>query len=466
MRAREFLSEASNLGVGELRAIRGGQPRYLKFLEKVKAGSPFTTKDGEPFIVDPKQYKDLQAFFADPTNSGALILKSKDGQLIRASDLRKTTEFGGTQPSFDQTEPKGKEALPAKPSQVFQTTDVGPLDVDAAKAAKQVLDAGAFYASNLYDKIVKSATLKGAGDFGKVVIDLAKQINQGTLPVLEGVDPNYVAAIRDYAGEYLGVLATIKGLAEFPRQEQFYEFLGADSLNDLIIYFPRATNNPLADSIAVQNKVTNQVINISSKGGKKGAPPSLDNLKVPDEFRKKRSFKDVIGLFDVAQQASAKEQPFRIMNYLHSIGVKLPAEYKKVLPFTDEQIDMLVQFMDPKFAPSDATDRLLTKLPKTWKSILAKMPETNATLGGRIHYVVNKDLITLINSGDVIPNFRKLVLEILGYNFVQLFTDIKGKKKQFQVRVLWPAKLDGNVEVYSKSYAAEPGKGKLSFSIT
>lgn len=75
-------------------------------------------------------------------------------------------------------------------------------------------------------------------------------------------------------------------------------------------------------------------------------------------------------------------------------------------------------------------------------------------------------MMQAVNTANIIPNFRELVLEILGYNFVQLFSDFKGKDKMLSVRVLWPAKIDGQVEVYSKSYAGEPGKGKLSFSIT
>jgi len=464
MRAKEFLIEANNLGVGELRAVRGGQPRYLKFLSKVKNGTPFTTKDGEPFTVDPKQYRELSSFFADPANSGSLTLRSTDGKTIKAADLRKTPEFGGQQPAFDQTEPAGKEALPAKPSQVFQTKDIEKLNPKHAAAVKQMLDAGAFYANELYDKIVASPVLQNAGDFGKTVIDLANQINQGTMPNLVGVDSTYASAIRDYSGEFLGVLATLKGLANFPNQKQFFEFLGASNLNDLLIYFPKATNNPLADSIAVQNKKTKHIINVSSKGGKKGAPPSLDNLKVPDEVRNVPEFSTVVGFFDEAHSASAKEQPFRLMNYLYNngatIGKEIPKYYEGLLPFSDQDIGFLTSLMTKQSVD--------VRPPRKFIKIYNKFDgdDTNVPVGGTIHYVVNKDLIFAINEKNAIPDFRKIVLEILGFNFVQLFTDFKGKSKNLTVRVLWPAKVDGKVEVYSKSYAAEPGKGKLSFSVS
>lgn len=465
MRAKEFLTEANNLSTSELRAVRGGQPRYMKFLHNVKKGVAFTTSDGKPFVVDPKQYNDLEAFFSDPSNRGTVWLRDRaTGELKRNSDLRKTSDFGGQQPSFDQEEPAGKEALPAKPSQVFQTTDVEKLDTNAAKAVKQVLDAGAFYAGQLFDKISTSSTLTGAGEFGQIVINAAKQINDGVMPTLKGVNPTYAKAIRDYAGEYLGVLAVTKGLADFPNQDKFYEFLGTDNLNDLIVYFPKATNNPLADSIAVQNKKSKHIINISSKGGKKGAPPSLDNLKVPNEFRTNPEFEQVIGFFDTAHGSSAKGQPFELMNYLYSIGAKpgvhIPKEYAGILPFSEQDISLLIQLMDKRNI--DAT------VPRKFAKLFRKFDseESGATPGGIIHYVVNKDMMQAVNTANIIPNFRELVLEILGYNFVQLFSDFKGKDKMLSVRVLWPAKIDGQVEVYSKSYAGEPGKGKLSFSIT
>jgi len=464
MRAKEFLIEANNLGVGELRAVRGGQPRYLTFLDKVKQGTPFTKTDGTAFTVDPKQYQELEAFFGDPANSGALWLRGADGTTARATELRKTQEFGGQQATFDQEAPAGKETLPAKPSQVFQTKDIEKLDPKASIAVKQMMEAGAFYAGELYEKIAQSPVLQGAGDFGQIVIDIAGQINEGNVPSLKGVNATYAKAIRDYAGEYLGVLSVMKGTADFPSQEKFFEFLGAANLNDLIVYFPKATNNPLADSIAVQNKKTKHIINISSKGGKKGAPPSLDNLKVPDEFRSQPEFGQVTGFFDIAHKASAKGQPFELINYLYSIGARpgkeLPAHYEGILPFTNEDISQIISLMDK--VNTDA--RVPKKFIKIYNRSGSK--ESGATPGGIIHYAVNKDMMSAVNDHDVIPNFRKLVLEILGYNFVQLFSDFKGRDKRLEVRVLWPAKIDGNVKIDSKSYAAEPGKGKLSFSIT
>lgn len=463
MRAKDFLFEANNLATSELMAIRGGQPRYLTFLKKVKDGTPFTTKDGNPFVVDPSQYKEIEAFFKDPSARGTLRLREKGtGAEIKNSELRKTAEFGGQQLSFDQTEPKGKEAYPAKPSQVFQTQKIEKLNPNTAKAVKQMLDAGAFYAGELYDKIVGSSVLQGAGDFGQTVINLASQLNDGQLPSLKDVNPEYAAAIRDYAGEYLGVLAMMKGLAEFENQDKFFEFLGSNNLNDLIVFFPQATNNPLADSIAVQNKKTKHIINISSKGGKKGAPPSLDNLKVPDEFRSLPEFENVVNFFDTARAASAKGQPFELMNVLYNTGLVVPGKnipkyYSNVLPFSDNDISAVLALMSKDFREYS--------VPKKFAKILAAGEGNTGTPGGIIHTVVNKDMMAAVNKG-AIPNFRELVLEILGYNFVQLFSDFKGRNKLLNVRVLWPAKIDGNVEVYSKSYAAEPGKAKLSFSIT
>lgn len=464
MRARDFLIEADNtLTVGTLRKVRSGQPRYQIFLDKVKNQSPFTDKSGQAFVIDPNQYNELLYFFNNPENSGTLKVRGVDGTVISTSQLLKTGEFGGAAASFDNPNMVHKEKLPAKPSDVFQTKDVegGKLNPAAALAVKQVLDAGAFPASQLYEKIAQSPVLLGAGDFGQIIINMAEQISNNTMPSAKGVDPTFYKAIRDYAGEYLGLMAVMQNLADFPEREEFFEFLDAPNLDDLIVYFPKNQANPLADSIGVRNSNTGHVISISSKGGKQGAPPSMSSLKVPDAFREIEEFKQVIEFFDLTSDENipAKQQPFYIANYLFRQKIKFPWYYKNILPFSEDDILDLEFLMQRKFADED--------FPKKFKVIANEFTGNGDGIppGGIIHAVVNKDIIDLINGG-AIPNFRKLVLEILGYNFVQLYSDFKGANKIFNVRVLWPAKLRGTVKVATKAYAAEPGKGKLSFSIT
>jgi hypothetical protein len=52
----------------------------------------------------------------------------------------------------------------------------------------------------------------------------------------------------------------------------------------------------------------------------------------------------------------------------------------------------------------------------------------------------------------------------LGYNFIQLYSNVKGDK--LVTEAFWPAKLNGNVKLKTKGSAAVPKKGKLSVEIS
>ena len=56
------------------------------------------------------------------------------------------------------------------------------------------------------------------------------------------------------------------------------------------------------------------------------------------------------------------------------------------------------------------------------------------------------------------------MIESLGYNFIQLYTNIK--KGRMVTEAFWPAKLHGNVKLKTKGSAADPKKGKLSVEIS
>jgi hypothetical protein len=78
-------------------------------------------------------------------------------------------------------------------------------------------------------------------------------------------------------------------------------------------------------------------------------------------------------------------------------------------------------------------------------------------------YVVTKDLVDAINGG-IIKNLRSTVLELLDENFVQIYTRIVGGK--LTTDVLWPGKVDGNVELHTKIYPGDPGGSGLGFKVT
>ena len=55
------------------------------------------------------------------------------------------------------------------------------------------------------------------------------------------------------------------------------------------------------------------------------------------------------------------------------------------------------------------------------------------------------------------------MIESLGYNFVQLYTNVKGD--QLETKAFWPAKISGQVKLKTKGSAGEM-KGKISLEIS
>jgi len=67
-----------------------------------------------------------------------------------------------------------------------------------------------------------------------------------------------------------------------------------------------------------------------------------------------------------------------------------------------------------------------------------------------------------VNKRGAFPNFEPMAKEILGMNFMQIWTSVKSKGMTF--RVLWPAKIDGEVELWSNSSQNEMN-GRMGFRI-
>ena len=69
-----------------------------------------------------------------------------------------------------------------------------------------------------------------------------------------------------------------------------------------------------------------------------------------------------------------------------------------------------------------------------------------------------------------LPEFQKIVREVLGDNFIQIYTDLKGNKESggnVSVRIMYPANIteEVKVEVDSGSSQKEMG-GRLGFRIS
>lgn len=430
-----YLDEASNLGRTELLKYGRNSRRVQTFLDRVKNEIPFKTLTGQEFIVDPSTYSEVEDMIKNSLPRFSIVVQDKDGNTINTNNFQKEPDFGGQE----------KETLKIKPSHIFPD--------------------GTFKADKVFDAVINNSVL-AATDYGQIVIDLAKQIQKGDNPSFGDAPGEFHKAIRDYAGEYLGVLALLRGIANFPNQEAWFEHLGVKDLSDITMFFPSKQNNPLADSEGYfENAQTGNRILLSSKGGERGAPPSLNNLKIPDNL-KTPEYEDVIDFIESMQQADARTQPFYGLNSLYKlVPDKLPGYLRRVLPFSEDTIDKLFRYQQVGRKSS------VTKLPPTYRKLIDNYTnlsrvKDDATPGGILHYACNKVILDVINNQKVFPEFDDLAREILQHNFIQIHTFIESNTLTFSV--VWPNKemAQGNISLYSKSSASNPQKGKMSFSVS
>lgn len=423
-------------------------PRGEMFLIKVKTGSPFTLVKGGEVVIDPKEAKAVSAWLATgPT--GTITMRTTNGGTVKNTQIQKTVELGS----------KESENLPVKPSDVFATDETQEID-DFGNNIEDILKSGGFPASQMYSKIAGNPNLIKLGKLGDAVIYMARQANEGQVPVFPGdLNKDQTKAIELYASEYIGVLALVTGAAPFIRgsREQFEEFVGGN-LSDMIMFFPKATNNPLADSFSVVNNATGHAVKISSKAAGKGAPPSLGSMKFPEEIRNK--YPEATKFLDAAQDpgSSSFTQPFELMNYLYDIAPdKIPKPYRSMMPFSSELIAQIEN--------SNNTGRALPRkiMGLFEKQLSAKVRDGAATDGGKAWWATIQDMMRLVNNDKIIPEFRAALIESLGYNFVQLYTKVKGNK--LVTEAFWPAKISGQVKLKTKGSAGEQ-KGKMSVEIS
>ena len=462
MRAHQFITEIGNLSTGEITKYRN---RIFAFLNHINNGNPFVTVDGRNFVIDKKQLPQIKKFLETPGAKGQLLVRSADGkETISTSKLVKTPEFGGQSAptvaqgqNVDVSQTAGKEGLPVKPPQVFNTGDVKDVNLASAKELQQ---AGAFKVKELYNKIVNSDQLNSLGTYGQAIISCAQQINKGSDPKLpEGLSSPQMRALVDYAGEYLGILAMYKGTADFPKREAFLKFIGND-LGTSTLYFPRKSNTPLADSFAIQDSKTGHTLYLSSKGSAGGAAPAISGLKIPEELKKRRQYKDAVDFILLCQSTGAIEQPFYLMNW---IAQKYPnaidEKFIKMLPWDVTATVNAVNASRKQGKPLPA------KMQRFVDSFVFKRKLADETTpGGVLHYVTIKEVMRIVNAG-AIKNFQACVLEVLSENFVQIYTQ-GTKMGTLETYVLWPAKVDGVVSVESKGSASNPTKGTVSFRVS
>lgn len=421
--------------------------RVQLFLHKVKTGSPFTKLDNSQVTIDPKEANSVAAWLATGPK-GTITMNTKDGGTVKNTDLLKTVEFGS----------KEAEKISIKPSDVFSTQDIEIQDF--GNSMDSVMAAGGFPASEMYDKLVNNPDLQKLGKIGDAVIYMARQVNEGRLPEFPpDLNKDEIKAIELYASEYLGALGLVTGAVPFMRgsREEFEEFVGS-SLSDLIMYFPKASNNPLADSFSVVNDENGHAVKISSKAAGKGAPPSLGSMKFPNEIREK--YPEATEFLDTAQDPGLSQftQPFALMNYLYNINPnKIPKAYHPLIPFTPE----MVAEYENSFKTGEPLPASVMKYFD--KQLSDKVKQGNSTDGGKAWWATISDVMRAVNTDRAVPELRAALIESLGYNFVQLYSIVKGNK--LETKAFWPAKISGQVKLKTKGSSGEM-KGKMSVEIS
>lgn len=415
--------------------------RFDAFIAHIRNGKPFyTEKEGTEVILAPSEADRFLKMKADGAFKGSIKGVDVTGQQWPLSNFRKTSEFGGgsAKPGAEDAGQLNKEGALVKPAQIGITDQVIP-------------------ASELLSVIVNNQVLQST-DYGRVVIGMAKNIAAGQPAILTpDIQKNTALkkAVVDYAGEYLGVLALIYNQTKFPKRDEFIKWLGAKP-KSLVLNFPSEQNNPLADSFAsFKNPRNARTINISSKGTGGGAAPSMSSLQVPDHLRDEPKFQTVIDIIDLCQNKDLPKphtisQVYQVMNLLYErMPDKIPADFKPFLPW-DQNIVARV---------SDSLKNG-TKMPE-YDPLIENL-DSKGSDGGKLTYVTKAAVMNIVNGGSI-PEFQTVVLEILDYNFIQQYTNASKNTLVFHTQ--WPAKLDGEVTMETKSGGTDPTKGGFSFKL-
>ena len=427
--------------------------RFDALLDMIRTGKDIHFYDKkaaekDTFVADPSEADRLQELYDSGKFAGSIAIRAiATGEMIPLGTILKTSELGGqAKKSGDDEEGEelGKEAALLKPSQIGITG----FDIPA---------------NELGNVIINNEVLQST-DYGRVVIEMAKQILRGEDPVIPKEIPDKTTkSIVDYGCEYLGVLALVNGRSKFPRREAFEEWLGSD-VSQLTLNFPPSANTGLADSFAeVKNLKTKHTVNISSKGTAGGAPPSLAGLKIPDDIRNNPDYEAVVKLIEICQTMGTVPQPFAIMNLLYEyVPESIPEKFNKFLPWNVGEIANASKESIKRFTSRQPSS--MGEYQELWDDI--KFTKDSAD-GGRLIYAVKVATMKAINEGGAIPEFQDAVLYILDMNFVQQYADYQGKKSGIVTfETQWPAQLDGKVALQSKSGSGDPTKGGFNFKLS
>jgi hypothetical protein len=450
------------------------------FINKIKSNSPFPLENGQQFVVDNTD-DNINAVINWNGGRAPALTGRYQGKpeliTVPVNAFLKTGEFGGM--AAGEGEEAGKEGMVGRTAHLnFHgiSKEEEKAELEAEGTILKLITERGIKGSELTRKIINNPILQAEQPHGQYIIDIAKGIEakQYPVPVPAGVydDAKYFKFIQDYAGEYLGIAGLTNGLGDFPKLGAFLNFLGVTSLEELTYYFPMSENNPLADSFAyIKTPTGEHQMFLSSKGGTKGAAPSMGNLKIPTEMDPPEGpQKEALDFLKIIQDPNNSQitGTFKALNFLGEINRRaiLDKNLAQLLPLTDEEIMFFQENFSRDKSKRDVT---VQDVPKRLQPYIQKRFETGSVkvVTGDFIMAATVAVRDAINKGNALPEFQNLAKELLGYNFVQIFTQIRGGAKRpggMTFRVLWPAKIDGQVETYSNSSQLDL-KGKLGFRI-
>jgi len=417
--------------------------RIPTFINDIASGAPFIGSNGKQVIINKNEVEKFKNWAAtnDEGDPELLTLQSDKGVVKitkTQSPLAKTPKYGGTKTPSISGKERGKESYKVKPS------DVGIVDKEIP-------------AGQLGQTIIKALTPIATSDpVAKEALELAQRILKGdsriNMKYLSQHNQS-VEALRDYAGEYLGVLMVVQGLAKFENSEPFYKHLDVAGFNELNIFFPSKSNNPLADSVGTvagfKNPKTGFKIMISSKGGAsgKGAATAMGGFKIPDEFKKNTQYKEEIEFMQANEQATQYTFPFALMDVIFKHAPDSISDKKllKFLPFGVVPVENAKE------------DKKMISLFKhvEQQNFYSKRGSKAKTFFSRIHWALN-NMIRMSLANGALPDLESMFREMLQQNFIKVGSQIS-KDGTFATSVLWPNKelATGKISYYNKN---EPGK--------
>lgn len=441
-----ILSEAgsSSLGIEKLTKREG---RAEKFLDLIDKGHVFNSREGM-VKISKSNIPELQKILK-PENVGRIPRVDIELEPEEGEEQGRIVPLGAIyfdQSAWGEFGKGGDPEADIKAGSVFRHQDP---EKGQQLTAELAINLGAFPASQLADKIKNNEKIKSQGAVGDALIAIVDEIDQGLTPSVPDLPKKALSSIVNDAFEYVGILSLLNGVADFPNREEFDEHIGSD-INDMVLYFPRTSNNPLTDSYALKGKGNS--IFISSKGRKGGAASSITALKVPDTIDKDNETLKFIEY--IKQTGKAWHQPFLAANFIYESnkGKLGDLENLGLLPFTSEVMSYIRDtYQDRRMG----VPKTLKQIPEEFRPLFELVADWSKDSKFPLFYNVRnyvKDVVhQAVNEKNAISTWNSTMLEILGFNFIVLKTEIKNK--QFLTQVRWPNGMNGKITLEHKDPA-------------